>query len=70
MASPTSTRMWRAYQAAGRPWPKLDDDEVIDYMILEAVAVKAKQEEREAEKQAEIQRWQRERGQELLEQYG
>ena len=43
--------MWRVYRAAGRPWPKLSDDDVIDYMVMEAVALKAQQEDRNAEKQ-------------------
>jgi hypothetical protein len=37
--------MWRVYRAANRPWPVLSPDPVIDYMIMEAVAIKAKHEE-------------------------
>lgn len=60
MASTTSTRMWRAYKAAGRPWPNLDGDEVVDYLILEALAVKAGKEDKEALKNAEIEKWKKE----------
>lgn len=41
--------MWRVYRAANRPWPVLSPDPVIDYMIMEAVAIKAKQEEETSE---------------------
>lgn len=42
--------MWRILEKAKRPWPVLDDDDVIDYMILEAITYKvAKEEEKEAE---------------------
>jgi hypothetical protein len=51
--------MWRALHAAGRPWPKLDEDEVVDYMILEAVALKVGRADEEARKQAEIEQWQK-----------
>lgn len=45
--------MWRAHKAAGRPWPTLSDDDVLDYMIMEAVAMKVRKEDAEAEKKAE-----------------
>lgn len=52
MASESSTRLWRVYKASGRPWPVVCDDDVIDYMVMEAVAVKAgKEDEKEREKQ-------------------
>lgn len=41
--------MWRASLAGRRPWPKLSDDDVIDFMIMEAVALKIQKEDREAE---------------------
>lgn len=51
--------MWRVYKEAGRPWPIVcAEDDVIDYMVMEAVAIKAaKREEKdrkEAERQAKI----------------
>jgi hypothetical protein len=45
--------MWRVYNAAKRPWPVLHPDPVIDYLIMEAVAVKVAKEDEEAQKQAE-----------------
>lgn len=39
---------------AGRPWPVIcEDDEVIDYMVMEAVLLKLHKEDKEAEKAAE-----------------
>lgn len=61
MASTTSTRMWRTLRSAGRPWPVLSDDPVVDYQIMEAVALKVAQEDEklreEAEKAAEKKKW-------------
>lgn len=41
--------MWRAHKAAGRPWPVISPDPVIDYMVMEAVSIKARDEDRKAE---------------------
>lgn len=61
MASTTSTRLWRACKAGGRPWPVLDDDPVIDTMLMEAVGIKVAQEDEEMrqtmEKNEEKKRW-------------
>lgn len=61
MESSTSTRMWRALKAANRPWPVLDDDPVIDYMLTEAVAMKAGLEEKEAREAQERKEWKKDR---------
>lgn len=53
VASQTSTRVWRTCKEAGRPFPKLSNDDVTDYMIMEAVTLKGLKEMREAEKEAE-----------------
>lgn len=53
-------RLWRVCKQAGRPWPTLDDDDVIDYLVMEAVAVKASEIEREAEKEQEVDKWRQE----------
>lgn len=37
--------MFRAYKAANREWPTFDDDEVIDYLILESLAAKVAKED-------------------------
>lgn len=38
----------------------MDSDDVVDYMVMEAVALKANQEQRKAEKELEKQQWQKE----------
>jgi hypothetical protein len=45
--------MWRTCKEGGRPWPVISDDPVIDYMVMEAVAVKVSREDKEAMKKAE-----------------
>ena len=40
-------------ERTGRPLPKFSDDEVTDYLVAEAVAVKAAEDEKEAEKRRE-----------------
>jgi hypothetical protein len=61
------------YSAANRPWPTLAADPVTDYLIMEAVAVKAAQEDEEARKKAEreheVEEW-RGKAQERLAEYG
>ncbi len=49
--------MWRVYKEAGREWPVIDDDDVIDYMIMEAVALKASAEDQKVEKKKEVKNW-------------
>lgn len=49
--------MWRTYRAANRPWPKLSDDPVIDYMVMEAVFIKSLEEDRAAEKEQRKKAW-------------
>jgi hypothetical protein len=49
--------MWRACNAAGRPWPILDEDDVIDYMVLEAVAAKATKMEQDAQEKQKREAW-------------
>jgi hypothetical protein len=53
--------MWRTCKEAGRPWPVLDDDPLIDYMIMEAVAVKAAKEEAKAQKEEEQKAWKKDK---------
>lgn len=48
--------MWRVCKDAGRPWPVLCDDDVIDYMVMEAVAIKVRKAEEKAAKDAERRR--------------
>lgn len=49
--------MWRVYKESGRPWPVLcPEDDVIDYMVMEAVALKVRKEEEKAAKDAQRKR--------------
>jgi hypothetical protein len=57
VASTTSMRVWRASKDANRPVPKLSDDPVIDFLIIEALAAKDLYEQGEARKMAEIEEW-------------
>lgn len=53
MESTTSTRLWRTCKAANRPFPTLSQDDVTDYLITEAVALKVARLDREAQEQAQ-----------------
>ncbi len=49
--------MWRVCKSAGRPWPVLaPGDDVLDYMIMEAVALKVNKQDTDAQEEAERQR--------------
>jgi hypothetical protein len=52
VASTTSTRLWRTCKAANRPFPTLSQDDVTDYLITEAVALKVARLDREAQENA------------------
>lgn len=61
--------MWRALQNSGRPWPVLDEDEVVDYLILEAVAARAAKDEADsyenAKKEQAANAWREKAGKDL-----
>lgn len=59
--------MWRTCKAAGRPWPRISDDDVIDYMIMEAVAIKIGKQEEQAQKEADAKQKQAEAREQLKE---
>lgn len=42
---------------AGRTLPEFSDDDVLDYMVVEAVVMKAREEEAEEKKKAERRAW-------------
>lgn len=70
MASGSSTRLWRVHKEAGRPWPVIvDDDPVLDYMVMEAVAIKIRKEDEKAAKDAERRRKVAEAKERLKQQY-
>jgi hypothetical protein len=54
-------RMYRATKAANRPFPQLDEDDVIDYLIVEALATKAATEEEKQRKQAKLDAWKKDK---------
>lgn len=57
--------MWRVCREAGRPWPVLSDDPVIDYMVMEAVMLKVRKQDDEARKANERNDWKKKRADEL-----
>lgn len=57
VASTTATRLWRVTKAAGRPFPVLDGDDVIDFQIAEAVALKVGKEDVEQEERKKQTDW-------------
>lgn len=61
MESSTGTRIWRAYKEANRPWPQLDDDDVIDFMITEAIAVKVAKEDQDEDRKQETKKWKKDK---------
>lgn len=42
---------------AGRPWPTLSSDDVVDYQIMESVALKVAKEDADAQKKREREEW-------------
>ena len=53
--------MWAVCKATGRAWPKLSDDDVIDFMIMEAVALKSDKADQEQAKKKEVTDWKRDK---------
>lgn len=49
--------MWRVCKQAGRPWPTLSSDDVVDYAIMESIALKVAKEDVNAQKTAEREDW-------------
>ena len=57
MESDSGPRIWQVCKEAGRPVPRFSEDDVIDYMVLEAVALKVMKQREEAEKKREKSDW-------------
>jgi hypothetical protein len=55
--SDSAQRIWRVCKEAGREVPKFSEDDVIDYMVLEAVALKVWKQQEEASKKKEKSDW-------------
>ena len=47
----TSLRVWRVCKETGREFPRLTDDDALDFMIVEALAMKAQVLEQEQQEQ-------------------
>ena len=62
VASTTATRMMRVCKEARRPFPQLSDDDVIDYIVTEAITFKMLKEQKDAEQKAEIEKWKQQVG--------
>ncbi len=46
------------HKEAGRPWPVIcPEDDVIDYMVMEAVAIRVQREDEQARKDHERKEW-------------
>lgn len=57
MTSTASTRLWRICKEAGRPFPQLTDDDVLDFMVMEAVTIKVHAEDAAEQKKNERAAW-------------
>ncbi len=57
VTSTASNRLWRVFKEAGRPFPKLSEDDVVDYCIMEAVAMKIAEEDKDQEDEQERKNW-------------
>lgn len=67
MASESSIRLWRVHKEAGRPWPIIcPEDDVIDYMVMEAVALRVQKADEKAQKEQKIAEWKKTPSKELL----
>lgn len=54
-------RLLRVSRRAGRPLPKFSDDDVLDFMVAEAIVIKDAQEEKKERKEAERAEWKTDR---------
>ena len=71
MASESSTRLWRACKAAGRPWPVLcPEDDVVDFMVMEAVYLKVLNLEQADQEKQHIKNWKKQQQEELKKKFG
>lgn len=44
-------------EKAGRGWPQICEDDVVDFCIMEAVALRAANEEKEAYDKQKVEQW-------------
>lgn len=50
-------RLWQTYREAGRPIPTFSDDDVLDYMVVEALMVKMADEKRKEQDKQKRDQW-------------
>lgn len=63
--------MWRVYKESGRPWPVLcPEDDVLDYMVMEAVFLRVQKEDQKALDKQRRDEWKQTEMKRLSEQYG
>lgn len=58
VVSPAALRIWRTSKESGMALPTFSSDDFIDFCVAEALMLRAKVEEIEAEKDAERREWQ------------
>lgn len=49
--------MWRVCKAAGRPFPQVSEDDVIDFLVCEAISIKVAKEDKNAIDAAKKNEW-------------
>jgi phage/plasmid-associated DNA primase len=53
--------MWRVLKEAGRPIPRFSEDDVLDYMITEAILIKVQREDEAARTKKVTKDWREDR---------
>lgn len=57
MESSAATRVWRVSKAAHRPFPSVSEDDVIDFLVAESVALRVAKEDQEVLEQEKKKEW-------------
>jgi hypothetical protein len=70
VGSSLASRLWRTSKEGGRPFPRLTEDDVVDFIIMEAVGLKVAHEDQEYRKEQEKKDWQERERKRLLEAQG
>ena len=67
MASESSIRLWRVCKEANRPWPVIcSEDDVLDYMIMEAVFLRVRRQDERDQQAHKVSEWKETAKQDLL----
>jgi hypothetical protein len=70
VGSSLASRLWRTSKESGRSFPRLTDDDVVDFIVTEAVGLKVAKEDAEFRKKQEKKDWQERERLRLLESQG